>query len=279
METRTVVLIIFAALFFLALISAVGFCYLISPGKKRREMEKYKSVKYAHRGLHSEAVAENSITAFALAKEHGFGIELDVQLSSDGELVVFHDSTLMRVCGAQGNVKDYTAEQLSEMYLSGTNDTVPRLKDVLALIDGSVPLLIEIKQEAGSVDVAEKLVEVIGDYKGDFIVESFNPFALKVIRKKRPDVLRGILSTEYSKNEKYKGKPLYWMLQNLLFNFACRPDFISYEKNGYTNHNVRFIRQTFSTALVAWTVTSPEEEAQAISHGFDTVIFEGYIPE
>ena len=279
MEARTVVLIIFAVLFLLALIFAVGFCYLISPGKKRREMEKYKGVKYVHRGLHSESVAENSITAFALAKEHGFGIELDVQLSRDGELVVFHDSTLMRVCGVEGKVKDYTAEELSEMYLLGTKDTVPLLKDVLSLIDGSVPLLIEIKQEAGSVDVAEKLVEVIADYKGDFIVESFNPYALKVIRKKRPDVLRGILSTEYSKNEKYKGKPLYFMLENLLFNFACRPDFISYEKSGFTNHNLRFIRQTFSTALVAWTVTSPEEEAQAISHGFDTVIFEGYIPE
>ena len=279
MEARTIVLIVFSILFFLALTFTVGFCYLITPGKKRREIQRYKGVKYAHRGLHGEGAAENSMTAFARAKEHGFGIELDVQLSADGELVVFHDSTLMRVCGVDGRVKDFSYSELGEMYLLGTNDTVPLLKSVLELIDGRVPLLIEIKQEAGSVDVAEKLVEVIADYKGEFIVESFNPYALKVLRKKRPDILRGILSTEYSKNEKYKGKPLYFLLENLLFNFVCRPDFISYEKGGYTNHNLRFIRQTFSTALVAWTIVSAEEEREAISHGFDTVIFENYIPE
>lgn len=279
METWTILLIIFGSLFLLALVFAAGFCFLIRPNKNRREMEKYKSVKYAHRGLHSEGVAENSMTAFEKAKEMGFGIELDVQLSSDGELVVFHDATLNRVCGIDGRVKDFTYAELSEMYLSGTKDTVPLFKDVLNLIGGRVPLLIEVKMEAGESGIAEKLLEVIDGYKGDFIVESFNPYALKVLRERRPDIMRGILSCVYMKQEKYKGKPLYWMLENLLTNFIGRPDFIAYEKIGFTNHNLRLIRHTFGTPLMAWTVKSQEEEAEAISHGFDTVIFEGYVPE
>ena len=279
METWEILLIVFGSLFLAALIFAAGFCFLISPNKKRREMEKYKAVKYAHRGLHSEGVAENSLSAFEKARDMGFGIELDVQLSSDGELVVFHDSTLKRVCGIDGKVKDFTAAELSEMSLLGTADTIPLFKDVLNLIGGRVPLLIEVKMEAGESGIAEKLLEVIDGYKGEFIVESFNPYALKVLKERRPDILRGILSYEYMKNEKNKGKPLFWFLQNLLTNYIGRPDFIAYEKTGFTNHNLRFIRHTFATPLMAWTVKSQEEEAAAISHGFDTVIFEGYIPE
>ena len=271
-----IVLIVVAALLLIAVL--LNF-YMIWPGKRRPEMERFKRVKYAHRGLHDATKAENSMSAFAAAKEMGFGIELDVRLSKDGELVVFHDNNLTRVVGKEGKVIDYTAEELANMSLLGTSDGIPTLRQVLELIDGSVPLLIEVKMDPKEGGVAEKLIEVIEGYKGDFIVESFNPFALKTVRRLRPDILRGILSTEYMKSEKHKGKLLYRLLQNLMFNFLMRPDFIAYEKDGYAVHNVRFIRKSFGTALIAWTVKSKEEELAAISHGFDTVIFEGYIPE
>ncbi len=253
--------------------------YTIIPGKNRSEMEKFKSVKFAHRGLHGSGAAENSMTAFARAKEAGFGIELDVRLSKDGELVVFHDDNLSRVVGKEGKVIDFTADELAGFSLDGTGDGVPLFRDVLSLIDGAVPLLIEIKNDVGEGGVAEKLIEVIDGYHGDFVVESFNPLALRTVKKARPDILRGILSTEYMKDPKYKGRLLYRLLQNLRMNFLMRPDFIAYEKNGHSVHNVRLIRRNFGTALFAWTIRSPEEEALAISHGFDTVIFEGYIPE
>lgn len=253
--------------------------YMICPGKRRAEMEKYKNVKYAHRGLHNSERAENSLSAFAAAKELGFGIELDVRLSKDGELVVYHDDNLSRVVGKEGRVIDFTLEELSEMKLSGTDDTIPTFKEVLDLIDGAVPLVIEIKMNAGESGVAEKLLEVIDGYKGDFVVESFNPFALRTVRAMRPDILRGILSTEYMKDPKHKGSLLYRLLQNLHLNFLMRPDFIAYDKNGYAVPALRRIRKNFNTPLIAWTVKSKEEEDAAISHGFDTVIFEGYIPE
>ncbi|MBQ7389529.1 MAG: glycerophosphodiester phosphodiesterase [Clostridia bacterium] len=271
-----IVLIVLLALVLVALLLML---YMIYPGKKRPEMEKFKSYRYAHRGLHDDTKAENSMSAFAAAKEKGYGIELDVRLSKDGELVVFHDDNLTRVVGIDGKVIDYTAEELSKMSLSGTADGVPTFRRVLDLIDGAVPLIIEVKMHGEEKGISEKLVEVLEGYKGDYVVESFNPIALKIIRKLRPDILRGILAAEYLKEEKHKGKILYTLLQHLMLNFMVRPDFIAYEKNGYKVKGLRFVRRSFGTALVAWTIKSQDEEKAAISHGFDAVIFEGYIPE
>ena len=273
------IFIVLTALASLLLLAFGVWLYMVWPGKKRPEMEKYKNVKYAHRGLHDENKAENSMSAFAAAKEKGFGIELDVRLSKDGELVVFHDETLTRVVGIEGKVIDYTADELAKMSLLGTADGVPTLRQVLDLIDGVVPLLIEIKMGNGESGIAEKFIEVIEGYKGDYIVESFNPIALKIVRRERPDILRGILSAEYMKDPKYGGKLIYRLGQHLALNFLMRPDFIAYDKKGYTVFGLRFIRRVFDTPLITWTIKSQEEENEAISHGFDTVIFENYIPE
>ena len=272
------IFIVLTALASLLLLAFGVWLYMVWPGKKRPEMEKYKNVKYAHRGLHDENKAENSMSAFAAAKEKGFGIELDVRLSKDGELVVFHDETLTRVVGIEGKVIDYTADELAKMSLLGTADGVPTLRQVLDLIDGAVPLLIEIKMGNGESGIAEKFIEVIEGYKGDYIVESFNPIALKIVRRERPDILRGILSAEYMKDPKYGGKLIYRLGQHLALNFLMRPDFIAYDKKGYTVFGLRFIRRVFGTPLITWTIKSQEEENEAISHGFDTVIFENYIP-
>ncbi len=276
MHPLVIVLIVIAGILILGV--AVNI-YTIAPGKKRTETEKYKSVKFAHRGLHGDGCAENSLSAFAKAKALGFGIELDIRLSKDGELVVFHDESLSRVVGKEGKVIDFTAEELSKMSLDGTSDGIPTFRQVLELIDGAVPLLIEIKNDVNEGGVAERFVEMIGDYKGDYIVESFNPLALRTVRKARPDIIRGILSLEYMKEPKYKGKILYFLLQHLRLNFLARPDFVAYDKGGYKVSELRAIRRNYGTALFAWTVRSPEEEAQAINHGFDSIIFEGYIPD
>lgn len=273
------ILIVLIVALSLALLVLLLGLFMIAPGQKKRQMQRYAKVKYAHRGLHDATRAENSMSAFRAAKEHGFGIELDVRLSKDGELVVFHDDDLKRMTGVDGKVNEYTKDELAKMSLLGTEDGVPTLREVLELIDGAVPLLIEIKSKNGKEGTAEKLVEVIKDYKGEFIVESFNPLSLRVIKKARPDVLRGILSMEYTKDERYKGKTIFTLSEKLLLNFLMRPNFVAYEKNGYAVKNVRLIRRSFGTPLIAWTIKSLEEEKEAISRGFDTVIFEGYLPE
>ena len=273
------VIIPIAALAALVLLGFSLWLYLICPGRRRGVMDKYKNVRYAHRGLHGEGRAENSLSAFRAAKETGYGIELDVRLSSDGELMVFHDSTLVRMTGACGLVAEKTAAELSELHLGETSDVIPTFRQVLALIDGAVPLLIEVKQEKGEASPVARLVELLDGYHGDYIVESFNPIALKELKAKRPDIPRGFLAMKFTETEKHKGSFLYAALQGLYMNFLMRPDFISYEKSGYTEPNLRYIRKTFGTPLLAWTVKSEEEEREAFGHGFDTVIFEGYLSE
>ena len=272
------ILIVIAVLVGLYIIWLILKDFLLKTGKVSPLLEEMKGMKFAHRGLHSDTVAENSMTAFRLAKEQGFGIELDIRLTKDGELVVFHDETLNRVCGENGKVIDFTYEELSHLSLLGTTDTIPLFRDVLKLIDGAIPLLVEIKSAPGEVGVAEKFSEEIKDYQGKYIVESFNPFALRTFKKVVPNVPLGFLSTQYSLSEKHKGKPLYSLLQKLYFNFLMRPSFIAYEKGGYAEPNLIYVRKKFGPALIAWTVKSQEEENDAIAHGFDTVIFENYTP-
>ena len=252
------------------------YLFLVAPGKNGK-MKDFKSVKYAHRGLHNGERAENSLSAFRAATEAGFGIELDVQLSKDGELVVFHDGTLDRVCGISGKVIDFTADELSKMKLSGTEDGIPRFSEVLSLVNGRVPLLVEIKEGMSGTPVAEAACKLLSEYDGPFIVESFNPLALKTVKKNLPKIPRGFLSQRYFDEEKFR-KPLYFALQSLLLNFVCRPAFISYNHKHASAFGLRFVRRFFGAATVAWTVCSPEDEKRAYENGFDGVIFEKYNP-
>lgn len=273
------ILVVIAVLVGLYIIWLILKDFLLKTGKVSPLLEEMKGVKFAHRGLHSDTVAENSMTAFRLAKEHGYGIELDIRLTKDGELVVFHDATLERVCGVDGKVIDYTYEELSQLSLLGTADTIPLFSDVLQEIDGAIPLLVEIKLTPDESGVAEKLYEEIKDYQGKYIVESFNPFPLRTFKKLMPQVPIGFLSTRYSLSEKHRGKLLYTLLQKLYFNFLMRPSFIAYEKDGYAEPNLIYVRKKYMPALLAWTVKSKDEERDAIARGFDTVIFENYIPD
>ena len=273
-----VVLIICSSLLAVAGIVFLIWVFLAAPSGRGRYLEKYKSVRFAHRGLHGNGVAENSMTAFRLAVESGYGIELDIRLSADGELVVYHDADLLRVSGINKKVCECTLEELSHVRLCDTCDTVPAFSDVLRLISGRVPLLIEIKSDVDESGVAEKFIEAIAEYSGEYIVESFNPLALRTVKKHRPDVIVGILSMEYMKENKYRGKVLYRFLERLRLNFLARPDFIAYDKRGYRVFALRLIKRLFDTPLFAWTVRCEDEEKEARMHGFDTVIFEGYRP-
>ena len=249
---------------------------LVAPGKAYN-VSRFKNVKFAHRGLHNSKRAENSMSAFAAAADMGFGIELDVRLSSDGELVVYHDDDLERVAGQRGLVKDYTAEELGQMKLLDTEDTIPRLADVLKLINGRVPLLIEIKEAAKDKSVSIALGAMLLDYEGDFIIESFNPISLKTVRKYLPGVTCGILSHRYMKYEQFR-KPLYFLLQALLFNRIASPAFVAYDHRHWNSVSL-IVARMLGASTFAWTVRSPEEEKLAYKHGFDTIIFENYLPK
>lgn len=249
---------------------------LIFPVRNKR-INEFVGTRYAHRGLHDENNPENSLAAFERAVDMGFGIELDVRLSSDGEVVIFHDDTLDRMVGCHGSTVDFTAKELSEMKLLGTEEGIPTLNQVLKLVDGRVPLLIEIKENAMEKEVAPKAAALLRGYRGAYIVESFNPLSLGRFAKVNPKVPRGILSQNYLRYPEHRA-PLFFLLQFLLLNRLGNPSFVAFHKN-HTKKNLSFhLARLMGAATFAWTVKSEEEEKSAFKAGFDTVIFEGYIP-
>jgi len=254
------------------------YLFLVAPrmiGRADRTL--FLNRHYAHRGLfdnRSEA-PENSLAAFHKAVEAGYGIEFDVQLSKDDKLVVFHDDTLKRMCGVEGKVWDYTLEELQQMKLLQSEETIPTLEAVLAEIDGKVPLIIEYKLDRVQTKVCELADRVLDRYKGPYCIECFHPLAVLWYRKNRPKIMRGQLCEEHFRNERFKGKPVYVIMSYLLTNFVTRPDFIAY--NYRHAHNIsRRVCRILGGLAVAYTIKSAEAYEQA-KKDFELIIFDSFI--
>ena len=192
--------------------------------------------------------------------------------------MVFHDGTLERVCGREGRVEDLTVEELRSVFLLGTDDCVPTLREVLELIDGSVPLIIELKEEGMDHSISQKTAEVMKEYKGDFVVESFSPFAFGAFKKELPDIPRGFLAHKHTVN-KEKRALKFRLIQRFVFNFLSRPAFIAINAKTPKLFPLPVISAIYKTTIVSWTVRSKEEEMLAYKNGADAVIFEGYMPD
>src|SRR5579863_3356734 len=155
----------------------------------------------AHRGLWTRGgPPENSLAAFEAACEAGYGIELDVQLSRDGEAMVFHDSDLVRLTGRTGRIADFTAEELAAIPLSGSEETIPSLVETLALVGHRAMVHVELKTPFGQVGPLEQRVhEVIMDHNGPVCVIGFNPYSHAWFAERFPGVLRGLDSYSYKR--------------------------------------------------------------------------------
>lgn len=261
--------------------AVVSYLFLIKPSGRNHEDRKYfKKYLYAHRGLHdnSSDAPENSKEAFKRAVMEGYGVELDVQLSADKVPVVFHDETLERVCSVKGKVSDYTYNELKEFKLFNSEERIPRLRDVLKIIDGKVPLIVEIKMPNDDTSVCTITQPILDAYKGKYCVESFNPMAVFWYKKHKPDIFRGILSEDYNKSGTI-GKPklLYFFMHHLLFNFLIKPDFVAYNKKYYDDFSRLLCKKLFNNTAVAWTIKN-QEELDRLEKEYDIFIFEGFIP-
>ena len=250
--------------------------FLISPTfKKHTDLKNLNGLLIAHRGLHknSEGIPENSLKAFSLAIEKGFAIENDIHITADGEIVVFHDDTLKRLCGVDKVIEELTLEEIKSYTLLNTTEKIPTLKECLDLIDGRVPLLIEFKCKSiiNCTELCTAANEILKNYKGKYFVQSFFPMVLKWYRKNRPDVLRGQLA------EAFKGEAFYkQLLGNMLFNFISRPYFISYNYNSKNKIMFRLVKK-LGAFPVGWTFTS-KEDLKTSKKDFKTYIFEEFIP-
>lgn len=263
------------------LLVAFGLLYLamIRPRMFRRPgRNEFKRWFYAHRGLHDNTsdAPENSLAAFQKAVDAGYGIELDIQLTKDRIPVVFHDYTLERVCGVKGNVKDFTYGELRQFHLFRSEEHIPKFEDVLKLVDGRVPLIVEFKIEFKDLSLCPIADSLLRRYRGMYCIESFNPLGLWWYRLHRREVMRGQLADAFWQEGEYRGL-LHLLLQSLLGNFIGRPDFIAYHCK-YPNTLSRRICCDFMGALgAAWTIKSPEELDRA-GKDFDLFIFEGFRP-
>lgn len=267
--TNIVVVVLFLILLYLFLVAPRMF--------NRAERTPFYGRHYAHRGLFDNETdaPENSLAAFKKAVDEGYGIELDVQLSKDDKLVVFHDASLKRMCGVDGKVWEYTLEELQQMKLADSDQTIPTFEEVLEVIDGRVPFILEYKLDRAQTRVCKLANEVLKDYKGVYCIESFHPLALLWYRKNRPDVLRGQLCEEFYRAEIFKGNLLFMLLPYLPFNFLTRPDFIAY--NHLHEHNIsRRVCKAMGALSVAYTIKS-EQEYENVKDKFELFIFDSFI--
>ncbi len=252
------------------------YLYLIAPRRRNApDRTPFLRVHYAHRGLfdNSSSAPENSLPAFALAVEQGYGIELDVQLSKDNVPVVFHDAGLKRMCGVDGNVWDFTLAELKQMKLADSDATIPTFAEALDLVDGRVPLIVEYKLDVVQTKVCELSDALLSSYRGPYCIESFHPRALRWYRSHRPDVMRGQLSMAFYKDPAHRS-PEQLALAFLLTNIVTRPDFIAYHHADAANLSRRLCR-TLGALSVAWTIKSREDYERAKDQ-FDLFIFDSF---
>ena len=234
---------------------------------------------YAHRGFHDKpTIPENSMAAFRRAIEHGFPVEFDVHLLSDGTLAVFHDEDLERQTGVKGRIEDETLSGLEKFRLEGTDERIPTFDEVLELFeDTKLPLLIELKPSRGNhVALADKACARLKDYTGEYVIESFDPRALVEVRRTAPENAVGQLSQDFIKNR--EGLPLYQavILKNMLYNLKVKPDFIAYR---YDDISCAAPQKAIKRGIPAavWTIDNIKDYNDAVKAGL-VPIFEQFDP-
>lgn len=229
----------------------------------------------AHRGLHGVCVPENSLEAFAMARDAGVGVELDVQLSSDGIPVVFHDHDLWRMTAVHGPVADRSVEQLASLRLDQGDESIPTLAQVLEVL-GSTPTMVEVKNNhprGGILEAAvgRSLEMHVARGHDAICAASFNPWSLRWLRHSRPDIVRVLTAGPLDDIDLPAGAR--WTIRNLRHLASVAPAAVAYDQAGLDVAAVQRYRERGGT-VVAWTITNGRELARAHTLA-DNLIFEG----
>lgn len=247
----------------------------------RRQLAHLRRFDYAHRGLHDRrnGIPENSLAAFSRAANLGYGMELDVHLTADGRLAVMHDDGLKRTCGVDVQVHEKTMQELKGCRLEGTEERIPEFREVLELVDGRVPLIIEIKTVKGNVDaICTAVCRELEGYRGMYCVESFDPRVVRWLRKRRPDIVRGQLAEHFRRHGTMVNPVGDFLHHNLFANILTRPDFIAYQHKDRHSLSLRLCRKLYGVTEFNWTVKDKETHEKIRKDG-GIVIFEDFLPE
>ena len=233
---------------------------------------------YAHRGLHSPGKPENSMAAFRAAKDHGYGIELDVHLMKDGNLAVIHDSSLKRTAGADVRIEDLTVFQLDDYRLDGTDEKIPLLSEVLQLYQGQAPLIVELKTTTENyTQLCESACKMLENYSGPYCIESFDPRCCAWLRRHRKEVIRGQLTENFLRTGGKYPWLLKFAMKHLLLNVFTRPDFVAYRFADRKVISNVICEKLWGVQNVSWTIRTREDFETAVRE--DRIpIFENFIP-
>jgi len=248
--------------------------FMVAPGRAGKEKKApFYGRNFAHRGLHrmDKSVPENSLAAFEAAAQRGYGVELDVRLTGDGKVVVFHDDELDRICGVPGKVECLGWEYLKTLRLCGTQERIPLLEDALSVIKGRSPDIVELKRGRNNRLLCEKTLAILRRYDGPCCIESFDPFIVRWFRKNAPDVLRGQLSCSMDRFKEETSWIKAFLISNVLTNFLSRPQFLAY-RIGKKPLLARLC-ELMGAMKVAWVSRDWRSERNN-----DAVIFEFYRP-
>jgi len=263
-----------------ALVGAGLYAWAQAPRRNHPGLSKLKKYRYAHRGLHDleMGIPENTMPAFERAVAHGFGAELDVHITKDGQLVVIHDSKLERLCGSTAIVEELTYAELQALPILGTDERAPLFIDVLQVFEGKTPLIVELKTWNGNADALSAAVNLmLKTYGGDYCIESFDPRVVHWFRKNSPETVRGQLSEDYLTHSTQRSAAERFALTHMLFNFGGRPDFIAYHYGDRDSLPVTTACRLMGAQEVSWTIRSLEDMHKAEAEGA-IVIFENFIP-
>lgn len=256
-----------------ALIAGI-WLFLIFPAARRHpDRAILEGRLIAHRGLHGAGIPENSLAAFRRACDAGIIIETDIHITKDGEVVVFHDDSPLRMCGVDGKIEEMTLCELRSLRLGESGEGIPTLAECLQEVGGRVPLLIEFKctDLSGCRRLCEAADRILADYPGKYFIQSFYPFVPGWYKKHRPEILRGQLATVIRGEGAAKR-----LLGELIFNFIARPDFVSYDRQ-FASKAVRRLTSRLGAMPVGWTFGTSDELADG-RKSFAAFIFEGFDP-
>ncbi len=229
----------------------------------------------AHRGLHDKTAPENSMAAFQKAVEEGYAIELDVHLLADNTVAVFHDDSLARMTGNDGYIKYLNKEDLKMLHLNGSKETIPTLEEVLKLVNGRVPILIEIKNQNKVGKLEQAVIDLMKTYKGKFAIQSFNPYSVGYFKKHAPDIVRGQLSGSFKNEKKFSFFTKFALRHMLLNKKVSEPHFIAYEYTAVPNRSVKKFKKL---PLLVWAVPNQTEYMKVVKY-CDNIIFENFEPK
>ena len=259
------------------------YLYMIMPNLDKdriASMSSFEKVYLTHRGFfNNKDIPENSIKAFKGTVANGYGTELDVQLTTDNKLVVFHDESLKRMCGVDKKLTDCSYDELLQYNLLDTDEKIPLFEDVLNVLEEDTPLIIEIKPEGDAEKTCELTVQLMKNYKRNFTMESFNPKVVLYLKKNHPEIIRGQLAYDMFPDEESKSSFfIKFICTNYLLNFLTKPDYCAYDVNNMKGLSFQIISRIYKAECVAWTVKSEEMLSEANKY-YQQIIFDSFVPK